>query len=168
MPDGSHIHEAKTAAPARFKEQAFHELRFAEQFLVWSVRKWVDVMRGEEKDPAAIRDAFLQTKVGDAYEAFDFFMRILAASATRTIDVRCVHCRDVSVDESMILGMVEAGQRGDAVSTHIYLDEWIPAAAARIAFSPVSYMAEAMDRAGMQLSGNCDRHIGLHVGRAVH
>jgi len=49
----------------------------------------------------------------------------------------------------------------------MYLDEWLPAEA-RIAFSPVSFVAEAMDRAGMRLSGNRDRHFGFHFDRSLH
>jgi hypothetical protein len=74
----------------------------------------------------------------------------------------------VSLDETMLLGMVEAGQQGDAVNAHMYLDDWVPAAAARIAYDPVLQVAEAMDRAGMRLSGNRDRHLGLRFDRALH
>ena len=168
MPDGRHICETDHAIPALPEELHFRDLRFSEQFVVWSLRKWVDIMRTDEKDAEVLRDAFAQAKVGDAYEAFDYLMRIVAASAKRTIDVRCVRCRDVSLDESMVLGMIEAGQQGDAVSAHMYLDEWVPTAAARIAFSPVSFIAEAMDRAGMRLAGNCDRHLGFRFDRVLH
>lgn len=168
MPDGHQICETKRTRPVRPGDLAFRELRFAEQFVVWSLRKWVEVMRGDDKDTAALREAFLQAKVGDAFEAFDYLMRIVAAGAKRTIDVRCVRCREVSLDESMVLGMIEAGQEGDAVSAHMYLDDWVPTAAARTAFSPVSFIAEAMDRAGMRLSGNRDRHLGFRFDRALH
>jgi len=168
MPDGRHICETDHAIPALPEELHFRDLRFSEQFVVWSVRKWVDIMRTDEKDAAVLRDAFQQAKVGDAYEAFDYLMRIVAASAKRTIDVRCVRCRDVSLDESMVLSMIEAGQQGDAVSAHMYLDDWVPTAAARIAFSSVSFIAEAMDRAGMRLAGNCDRHLGFRFDRLLH
>ena len=168
MPDGRHICETEQTPPLHPGDVAFCELRFAEQFVVWSVRKWVEVMRSDDKDTAVLREAFLQAKVGDAYEAFDYLMRIVAASAKRTIDVRCVRCQEVSLDESMVLGMVEAGQQGDAVSAHMYLDDWVPTAAARIAFSPVSFVAEAMDRAGMRLTGNRDRHLGFRFDRALH
>lgn len=168
MPDGRHICETEQTPPVHPGDLFFRELRFAEQFVVWSLRKWVDIMRGDDKDPAVLREAFEQAKVGDAFEAFDYLMRIVAASARRTIDVRCVRCRAVSLDESMVLGMIEAGQQGDAVSAHMYLDDWVPTAAARIAFSPVSFVAEAMDRAGMRLVGNRDRHLGFRFDRALH
>ena len=82
--------------------------------------------------------------------------------------MRCVHCKAVSLDETMALGMIEAGQQGDAVSAHMYLDDWVPASAARIAYEPVTYVAEAMDRAGMRLAGNRDRHLGMRFDRALH
>lgn len=168
MPDGRHICETEHTRPVHPGDLAFRELRFAERFVVWSVRKWVEVMRSDEKDTAGLRKAFLQAKVGDAFEAFDYLMRIVSASAKRTIDVRCVPCNEVSLDETMVLGMIEAGQQGDAVSAHMYLDDWVPTAAARIAFSPVSFVAEAMDRAGMRLAGNRDRHLGFRFDRALH
>jgi len=168
MPDGYQISETEQAALAAPRIPRFRELRFAEQFVIWSVRKWVDIMRGDEKDPAVLREAFEQTRIGDSFDAFDYLMRIVAASAKRTIDVRCVNCKGVSLDETMALGMIEAGQHGDAVSAHMYLDDWVPASAARIAYAPVTYIAEAMDRAGMRLSGNRDRHIGLRFDCALH
>jgi len=168
MPDGRHICETEQTRPIRPGGLAFRELRFAEQFVVWSLHKWVEVMRGDDKDTVVLREAFLQASVGDAFEAFDYLMRIMAASAKRSIDVRCVRCREVSLDESMVLGMIEAGQQGDVVSAHMYLDDWVPTAAARIAFNPVSFVAEAMDRAGMRLAGNRDRHLGFRFDRALH
>ncbi len=168
MPDGYQISETEQAVLAAPRIPLFRELRFAEQFVIWSVRKWVDVMRSDEKDPSVLREAFEQARIGDAFDAFDYMMRIVAVSAKRTIDVRCVNCKAVSLDETMALGMIEAGQQGDAVSAHMYLDDWVPASAARIAYEPVTYIAEAMDRAGMRLSGNRDRHIGLRFDRALH
>jgi hypothetical protein len=168
MPDESHLcetHSAETLIPGDLR---FKDLRFAEQFTVWALRKWVAVMRSDEKESAVLRQAFLQAKIGDAFVAFDYLMRIVAASARRTIDVRCVGCHAVSLDETMVLGMIEARQQGDAVSTHMYLDDWIPPAAARVAFDPVTLIAEAMDRGGMRLSGNRDRHLGHRFDRAVH
>jgi hypothetical protein len=168
MPDGYQLREAERAEPAAPRIPQFRDFRFAEQFLIWSVRKWVDIMRTDEKDPAILREAFEQAKIGDVFDAFDYMMRVVAVSARRTLDVRCVQCKAVSLDETMALGMVEAGQRGDAVSAHMYLDDWLPASAARIAYGPVVHVAEAMDRAGMRLTGNRDRHLGLRFERALH
>jgi hypothetical protein len=168
MPDGRHICETEHAERAAPGGMPFRDLRFAEQFVVWSMRKWVDIMRSDDKDPSALREVFVRAKVSDAFDAFDYLMRIVACSAKRTIDVRCVQCGEVSPDESLILGLIEAGQHGDAVSAHMYLDEWVPTAAARIAFAPASFVAEAMDRAGIRLSGNRDRHLGMHFNRPVH
>lgn len=168
MPDESHIcesHSAETPIPG---DLLFKNLRFAEQFTVWALRKWVAVMRTDGKDQGALRQAFAHARIGDAFVAFDYLMRIVAASAKRTIDVRCVGCSMVSLDETMVLGMIEARQQGDAVSTHMYLDDWVPPAAARIAFHPVGFVAEAMDRSGIRLTGNRDRHIGCRFDCAVH
>jgi hypothetical protein len=168
MPDESHLCATHGPGAPLPDEMLFKDLRFAEQFTVWSLRKWVAVMRTEAKDTAVLQQAFAEARIGDAFGAFDYLMRIVAASARRTIDVRCVGCHAVSLDETMALGMIEACQQGDAVSTHLYLDDWIPPAAARIAYDPVACIAEAMDRSGMRLSGNCDRHLGFRFDRAVH
>jgi hypothetical protein len=168
MPDESHICETHQAQTPVSGELLFKDLRFAEQFTVWALRKWVAIMRSDEKDQEELRQAFMQARIGDAFVPFDYLMRIVAASAKRTIDVRCVRCGMVSLDETLVSGMIEARQQGDAVSTHMYLDDWIPPAAARIAFQPVSFIAEAMDRGGIRLSGNCDRHAGHRFAYAIH
>jgi hypothetical protein len=168
MPDERHLCETHSAEALAPGELWFRDLRFAEQFTIWALRKWVAVMRSEEKDPVLLRQAFVQATIGDAFFAFDHLLRIVAASARRTIDVRCVGCHAVSPDEAMALAMIEARQHGDAVSTHMYLDDWVPPAAARIAFDPVTFIAEAMDRGGMRLSGNRDRQLGRRFDRAVH
>jgi hypothetical protein len=168
MPDESHICETHQAQTPVSGELLFKDLRFAEQFTVWALRKWVAIMRSDEKNQDDLRQAFTQARIGDAFVPFDYLMRIVAASAKRTIDVRCVRCGMVSLDETLVLGMIEARQQGDAVSTHMYLDDWIPPAAARIAFQPVSFIAEAMDRGGIRLSGNCDRHAGHRFAYAIH
>ena len=124
--------------------------------------------RDAKEGAQSLEAAFVQARIQDAFGAFDGIMRIVAASATRAIDVRCVRCRAVSLDETMALGMIEAGQNGDAVNIHVYLDDWIPAAAARLALEPVLLVAELMDRAGMKLSGNRDRHIGLRFDHTLH
>lgn len=168
MPDERHLCETLGAEAVRPGEMRVKDLRFAEQFTIWALRKWVAIMRSAEKDTTLLRKAFGQATIGDAFFAFDHLMRIVVVSAKRTIDVRCVGCRAVSPDETMALAMIEARQQGDAVSTHMYLGDWIPPAAVRIAFDPVTFIAEAMDRAGMQLSGNCDRHLGYRFHRSVH
>ena len=168
MPDERHLCETHGADAIPPGERRLKDLRFAEQFTIWALRKWVAVMRSAEKDATVLRQAFVQAMIGDAFFAFDQLMRIVAVSAKRTIDVRCVGCHAVSLDETMALAMIEARQQGDAVSTHMYLDDWIPPAAVRIAFDPVTFIAEAMDRGGMRLSGNRDRHLGVRFHRAVH
>ena len=168
MPDESHICETERAEAPVSGDLLFKNLRFAEQFTVWALRKWVAIMRSDKKNQDELRQAFVQARIGDAFAPFDYLMRIVAASARRTIDVRCVRCSMVSLDETMALGMIEARQQGDAVSTHMYLDDWIPPAAVRIAFQSVSFVAEAMDRSGIRLAGNRDRHIGCRFDRAVH
>jgi predicted glycoside hydrolase/deacetylase ChbG (UPF0249 family) len=168
MPDESHICETHHAEAPVSGDLLFRELRFAEQFTVWALRKWVAVMKSGDKDDAVLQEAFAQARIGEAFASFDYLMRIVAASAKRTIDVRCVVCHAVSLDETIILGMIEARQQGDAVSTHMYLDDWIPPAAARVAFAPVTCVAETMEQGGLRLAGNRDRHLGFRFDHAVH
>ena len=168
MPDESHACETYRSEIPPQGELLFRNLRFAEQFTVWALRKWVASMRSGTKSLDELNRAFLEARMGDEFAPFDHLMRLVAASAKRTIDVRCVGCRLVSPDEAMALAMFEAQQRGEAVSAHMYLDDWVPPAAARIAFHSVGYVAEAMDRGGIRLAGNRERHAVRRFARAVH
>lgn len=168
MLDRYHTRQTDEAALSVSGNLLFAELRFAEQFVVWSIRKWVDVMRTEERELGVLRDAFTQAGIGSVFEAFDHMMHIFTVSAKRTIEVRCVGCREVSLDETNFLSMVEAGQQGDAVNANMYLESWVPTAAARIAHLPLIDLAQAMDQAGLQLSGNRERLLGLRFDHPIH
>lgn len=168
MPDRFRADEIEEGAIAMADELLFRDLGFAGQFVVWSVRKWVDVMRSESKELALLRHTFMRAGLCEAFEAFDYMMRIITVCARRTIEVRCVCRPAVSPDETIFLGLIKAGQQGDAVNAHLYLDSFVPSATTRIAHSPVVQLAEAMHRAGMPLSGNADCHLGLRYDRALH
>lgn len=168
MLDGYHARETKEAALAVPGDVLFADLRFTEQFVVWSIRKWVEVMRTNDGEMSILQNAFVQAEIGDAFEIFDYIMRGVTVSAKRMIEVRCVRCRAVSLDETIFLGMIEAGQQGDAINASMYLESWLPAAAARIAHLPLIHLAEAMDQAGMRLSGNRERHLALRFDHALH
>jgi len=168
MPDKFRVDETGKGALAMPDDLLFRDLGFSGQFVVWSVRKWVEVMRAEAKETALLRHTFMRAGICNAFDAFDYMMRIITVSARRTIEVRCVCCPAVSPDETLFLGLVEAGQQGDAVNAHLYLDSFVAPAAARIAHSPVVQLAEAMHRAGMPLSGNVDRHLRLRFDGPVH
>ena len=109
MPDERHLCETHSANAIPPGELRFKDLRFAEQFTIWALRKWVVVMRSAEKDATILRQAFVQAMIGDAFFAFDQLMRIVAVSAKRTIDVRCVGCHAVSLD-AVIRTMRDTGK----------------------------------------------------------
>ena len=66
MPDESHICETYSAEAPVPGDLLFKDMRFAEQFTVWALRKWVALMRSGERDQEELRQAFVQARIGDA------------------------------------------------------------------------------------------------------
>jgi hypothetical protein len=91
--------------------------------------------------------------------AFDALFQIMAATARRSLDIRCLRCTRLGEDEAWLLQLIGQLQRGEVAGATAILADWLPPAAARVAFAPAHELALAM------LEG--DLRIPHHHGEAA-
>ena len=82
-------HACRTAEPG--VETA--TLSFSEQFLVWSVRAWVDGHKAGTGRAGLLRAGFALAGAADGWLVIEELMSIIAATVRRPLDVRCLACR---------------------------------------------------------------------------
>jgi hypothetical protein len=119
------------------------ELGSAELLLVASARLASLPYRDPTGSHPDWRQGFVRAGIDDnGIPAFDALF--LAATARRSLDVRCLRCARLGEDEAWLLQLIGLLQRGDTGSAAAILDDWLPPAAARIAFAPAHDLALAM------------------------
>src|SRR3546814_2604149 len=75
----------------------FDDLPFAQQFVVWSMRRWVAAMRpGSRVGRNHLVEAFQRLRMPEGYRSLHDVMTLIAVSAARKIDERCCGCRHQS------------------------------------------------------------------------
>lgn len=127
-------------------------LDFAAQFVVWALRAWVQAFKSGESFDAVTHHGFARFGLQASALALDCAMTVLATSAARPIDIRCVHCRNVSPDEAILLDAVAAAQDERHFVATVALRKTMPGTAARIALPHVVDLARDLARAGMRLN----------------
>lgn len=120
------------------------QLPFAAQFAIWAARAWVTALKLEQPFAAVSAETFHKFDLLAAEKALDTFFGIVAASASRQIDIRCLKCCYVSPDEAIFQRALTAAQTGDTFAVYTALRHWLPAAAARIGFSPLVTFARLL------------------------
>src|SRR3546814_2724297 len=89
-------------------------LPFAQQFVVWSMRRWVAAMRpGSRVGRNHLVEAFQRLRMPEGYRSLHDVMTLIAVSAARKIDVRCCGCRHLGYDEGLMLVLLDALQDCD-------------------------------------------------------
>ncbi|MES1152723.1 MAG: hypothetical protein ABUL54_12545 [Dongia sp.] len=129
-------------------------LDFPAQFAVSALRAWVQAFKSGESFDAVTHHGFTRFGLQAAARALDGAMTVLAASASRPIDIRCVNCRYLSPDEAILLDAVAAAQTERHFMATVALRKIMPGTAARIALPHVADLARDLARAGMRL--DCD------------
>jgi hypothetical protein len=87
----------------------------------------------------------------DGVPSFEALFQIMAATALRPLDVRCLRCGYLGEDEAWLLQLVGLLQRGDAVAAAAILADWLPPAAVRIALAPAQDLALTLAEGGFRL-----------------
>jgi hypothetical protein len=128
------------------------DLQTAELFAVMSLRLWVAALR----DPTAVtlgwRSGFDAAGIDDAGgDAFDALFRIVAASALRTLDVRCTRCAELGEDEGRLLQLLSLLQRRRSVEAAAILADWLPSAAKRLALVSAQGFAASLLEGGLMI-----------------
>lgn len=133
-------------------ERPFDRLPFAGQLLVWGIRNWVTALKREGDFAALTGDAFERFGLGTASQSLDELFQLIAVSATRQIDIRCVKCRQISEDEALLLDCIAAAQEDRLPLAYAGILEILPPAAARHAMPTLISLAKIIAHAGLTLT----------------
>ena len=128
-------------------------LRFSAQFLVWSLRSWVQAFKARSDFDVATCGTFERFGLAAAASALDGMMTVLAAAASRPIDIRCLRCRYLSPDEALLVEAVGAAQAENFFLATVALRKLMPGSAARLALPHAADLARDLHAAGMMLDG---------------
>jgi hypothetical protein len=126
-------------------------LDFPAQLVVWAVRAWVQAYKTEQDFDAITGQTFTRFDLQAAALSLDGVMRVLAASASRPIDIRCTQCRYLSPDEAILLDTFAAGHREGYFMATVALRKLMPGTAARVALPHAVAFARGLAAAGMTL-----------------
>ena len=88
-------------------------LTFPQQFLVWSVRAWVDGYKSGTGRAGLLREGFALAGAADGWLVVEELMSIIATSARRPLDMRCLACRALGEDEAPLLAASERSRIPD-------------------------------------------------------
>jgi hypothetical protein len=83
--------------------------------------------------------------------ALDALLRIIATTAQRSLDIRCMRCAHLGADEAALLQMLSLLQGRRQEPAWAILAHWLPRAAARLALGPAEGFARAMTLGGLDL-----------------
>jgi hypothetical protein len=125
-------------------------LRTAELLVVTTLRLWVAPHRAPQVRHPDWRGGLDAARIAaPAATSFDALLRILAACASRRLDVRCPRCRELGEDEARLLRLLRSLQSDRREPAAAILDLWLPPAAARMALGPAAGFAHALAEAGL-------------------
>ena len=126
-------------------------LSFSEQFLVWSVRAWVDGYKAGTGRAGLLREGFALAGATDGWLLVEELMSIIASTARRPLDVRCLACRTLGEDEAPLLAAIAGLQQDDEAPAVVTVGNWLPPSAARVALALLTRLASELRQAGMRL-----------------
>lgn len=124
-------------------------LDFTAQFTVWAVRSWVQAFKAKRSFADETHHTFARFGLSRAGVAIDGLMTVLAASAARCIDIRCVPCKLLSPDEALLIDAMAAAQSGGYFLATVALRQVMPGTAARAALPHLVDLARDLAEAGM-------------------
>ncbi len=124
-------------------------LDFTAQFTVWAVRSWVQAFKSQQSFDDATHNTFARFGLSRSALAIDSLMTVLAASASRSIDIRCVQCRLLSPDEALLIDAMAATQSGGYFVATVALRQLMPGTAARAALPHLVDLSRDLSEAGM-------------------
>src|SRR5690606_36308555 len=83
------------------------------RFLVWSMRSWVQAMRGDASPATTLAPAFAKWKMIGGLQAFNRAILLLDRDALETFRFCSLNCDHVSEHEAIIISLVgRAGREG--------------------------------------------------------
>lgn len=139
-------------APADSAATPLTALRTAELFLVHAVRLWT----AHFNDPTARipdwREGFMIAGLDeDGASAFHAMLQIIAVSATRRLDIRCLGCARLGGDEARLLDALSLLQHAKADAAWAVLEPGLPPAALRLVLEQARIVARALAAARLAI-----------------
>ena len=141
-------------------------LDFTAQFTVWAVRSWVQAFKAKESFDDVTHQTFTRFGLSRSALAIDSLMTVLAASASRSIDIRCVQCRLLSPDEALLIDAMAAAQSGGYFVATVALRQLMPGTAARAALPHLVDLSRDLSEAGM-VAKPIPTYAGLQTANAA-
>lgn len=133
-------------------DHPFEQMPFAAQFLVWGMRQWVNALKSGQDYAALTGDGFAQFDLAAAGQSLDDLFQVIAVSAQRQIDIRCVKCRWTSADEILLLDCISASQGAQYDLAYAGILEILPPAAARHVMPSLISLAKLFAHAGLTVT----------------
>ena len=123
----------------------------AEGFVVTVLRLWAAPYKQPDVQHPDWREGFAAAGADEAQQPFDTLFRIVVASSTRALDVRCLRCPNIGEDEVAFLTMVRMLQRHRWAEVETLLADWLPDETTRPALAQATLFATAIAAAGLIL-----------------
>ena len=155
--------ELTTESDSREQQATLDQLPFAAQFAIWAARAWVTALKLEQPFAMVSGDTFAKFDLLPAENALDAFFSVVAGSAVRQIDIRCMKCRYVSPDEQIFQRVLMTAQAGNTFAVYIALRDWLPPAAARIGFRPLITFAQLLAQKDLHLAPVQEAHAAHSI-----
>jgi hypothetical protein len=145
------------------------DLQPAELFVICLARLWVLHDRDPDAVPADWRAGFAHMHIDrDGEASFDTLFGLVAASAIRSIDIRCKRCRHLGEDEGRLLQLVCLLQDDRLAEAAPILGDWLPAGTVRQAVGPAQVFAARLAARGLSISLRDAEAAGRSVEIGVH
>ena len=130
----------------------FHNQPFAEQFILWLIRVWVQAHCFEKSSSKLVLDAFARAKVPHGHARLEEFMTVIIHSAAR--DIQIFHpCRcEVNPDEKMLLHILNKLQNRPSYDLASDLEGFLAPSGIRIAVDAAGALSHALLDSGIQFS----------------
>lgn len=141
------------------------DLRFAEQLTLWSIRYWADACRSDHSPYVILKDAYKLAKCPDGLLALDSFMTLLVSGNSRPVDIRCLCCSGISIDEWRILQSLAALQRGEKHMVPRLISHFLEPSTTRIACPLIRDWAISLSAGNHRLPV---RQSALSAGQQYH
>lgn len=154
---------AESAVTAlRLQEPRLHELRFAGQLAVWSLRQGLGLLNGDGATRDLVAEAFSVAEVDGALPPLECFLRILAAGAHRPVELRTPQTPGLGHDEALMLRALAACQAGQPTLAQGLLEMLVAPAAARAGAAALTHVADVFSLRGLRLADTvCGRLSAL-------
>ena len=136
------------------RQQRFQQLKFAEQFILWSVRMWLRAYCRGTNLFTTLHEAFEVIGVSEAGKSFDNGMAIIAVGTRRDLLFLGVDSQYVSQDEGDFLEVLAAFQRGETERALARLDVWLPVSGTRIAGPAFEEFACCLAKSGLWIASS--------------